>query len=162
MFHSKDEIERKKILMDWIRLGKGKAVQFQEKKLQQCLQEPWDAPFSRSDQSWGPLEEINSFLHIITKFLKILAFDYQVVSVGKMDLSLKKALDAHKLPIVSKRSIGNRSQLEFWVIDRLGQKWMISFLQVDQKSKIVEMTVCLSLERCIALMADRWEGRIEG
>lgn len=69
--------------------------------------------------------DANSCLHLITKFLTIFSFDYE---------ELKG---------------------EFYVIDSLGRRWPMSRLQWDRKTGLVQMTLCLSYERCVALLVEK-------
>lgn len=139
----------KKILIDWLRHRKRSGFQLQKKRLSSSSSEPWDTPIATADLSWGRVQDINSFLHIITKFLTILPFDYEVICVAKPGEHLEQALRAHQ--IRWKLRSGRSSQLEFRVIDQLGRQWPMSSLEWDQKNELVQMTLCASFERCIAL-----------
>ncbi|CAM0117178.1 hypothetical protein [Rhabdochlamydiaceae symbiont of Dictyostelium giganteum] len=114
--------------------------------------EPWCNPFSWHDLSWGREESVNSFLHIIAQFLKILHFEYEVICTGLLKVHVKEALKAH-FPSF-KEVKGKPRRLEFFVRDRLGRKWLMSSIEWDMKYDLIQMTVCASFERCIALMIE--------
>jgi hypothetical protein len=130
-----DEKQQKKLLLEWIKARKRGGVQFQKKRLPSKTKEPWDESISPCDHGWAS-GDINSYLHLITKFLTIFSFDYEIVKADK-----------------------GRS-LKFQVIDRLGRRWTMSTLELDVKQGLVQVTLCISYERCIALLADRCEGKI--
>ena len=142
------------ILVDWLR-KRGKGFQFREKVLQWVSQEPWDSPVVFIDQSWGKIEELTSFLQLATKFLTMLKLDYQVVGIGKIVGKAKELIDLCFSSWNSEK--GSPSRLELRAVDRLGRKWKISSLEWNQKLGFVQMSLCVSLERCIALMVDRFE-----
>ncbi len=69
--------------------------------------------------------DANSCLHLITKFLTIFSFDYEEL------------------------------EGEFYVIDQLGRRWPMSRMQWDRKTGLVQMTLCLSYERCVELLVEK-------
>ncbi len=69
--------------------------------------------------------DAKSCLHLITKFLTIFSFDYEEL------------------------------EGEFYVRDQLGRRWPMSRLEVDRKTGLVQMTLCLSYERCVALLVEK-------
>ncbi len=126
------EQEQKKILIEWIQGRKRGGIQFQKKKI--ASKECWDPSFALSDLGWGRAKdeaELNSYLHLITKFLTIFSFDYEKVGKGKTSKT---------------------SRLEFKVKDRLGRLWTMSTVQWDRKEELVQFSLCVSLNRCIALI----------
>ncbi len=129
-----EEREQKKILIDWIQSRKRGGVRFQKKKI--TSKELWDPSFALSDLGWGKAEdeaELNSYLHLITKFLTIFSFGYEKVSKGKTSKT---------------------SRLEYQVKDRLGRLWTMSTVEWDRKQGLVQFSLCVSLNRCIALSVD--------
>ncbi len=154
-----DEKEQRKLLLQWVRTRKRGGVRFQEKKLHFALSEsrnepwsePWDPPICLSASAWGS-GNITSYLHLITKFLTIFSFEYEIVSVGKMDADLEKVLKGLHQPWISYR--GKTPRLEFQVMDQVGRRWTLSTLEWDRKQELVQVVLCTSFERCIALLAD--------
>jgi threonyl-tRNA synthetase len=119
--------DQKKILTQWIQSRKRGGFLFQKKKI--VSKECWDPSFALSDLGWGKAQdeaELNSYLHLITKFLTIFSFGYQKVGKG--------------------------SGFEYNVKDPLGRHWTMSTLQWDKKQGLVQFSLCISLNRCIALM----------
>lgn len=145
----------KKILPEWVSQRKRSGFEFRTKVQQRSSQEPWDTLLVSIDRSWGKVEESTSFLHLATKFLTMLSFDYKVVSTGKINADIKKNLEVISASWSLRK--GNLSRLEFYVEDRLGQEWEMSSLEWDQKQGFVQMSLCCSFERCIALLVDRLE-----
>lgn len=91
-------------------------------------------------------------MHIITKFLTIFTFDYEVICFGKPSISLEKALREHL--ITWKQERGRPLRLEFQVADQLGRNWLMSSLEWDEKSELIQVTLCASFERCLALLVE--------
>lgn len=100
-------------------------------------------------------ESVISFLQIITKFLKIFAFDYEVVIVGKPAKILREALK--KLQIKSSLESGEQSGIEFLISDALGRMWTGPRIFVDERSGLVGLSLFYSLERFIALLLEKGE-----
>ncbi|MGR3973453.1 MAG: hypothetical protein QRY72_02615 [Candidatus Rhabdochlamydia sp.] len=125
---------------------------FEPVKQVKSSSEPWDALLTWRDLSWGREESINSFLHIIAQFLKILQFEYEVVGTGLFKTHVKEALKSY---FPSWKEIkGKPRRLEFFITDRLGRKWLMSLIEWDLKEDLVQMTLCTSFERWIALMIE--------
>ena len=99
-------------------------------------------------------ESIISFLQIITKFLKIFAFDYEGVIVGKPAKLLQGALSEVKL--LSKR--GEEPGIEFWIPDALGRAWMGP--RISWNDKVLTLSLFHSMERCLALLLEKTQGRL--
>ncbi len=140
-----EEQEQKNLLLEWIRLRKKGGFQFRKKKLNGTPKEAWDVSLSPTDHGWGwarTEDDIKSYLHLITKFLTIFSFDYEIVRRGC--LSPHSNTPSGSLP----------SRMEFQVRDRLGRLWTLSTLEWDRKQELVQLTLCLSFERCLALLAD--------
>jgi hypothetical protein len=144
-----------KILIDWVGQRKRRGFQFREKMIPAVSQEPWDSSLVLMDHSWGKVEEITSFLHLATKFLTMLKLDYQLIGVGKISAQVKKIIDA----CVSSWTLqkGHASRLEFQVVDSLGRAWKMSTLEWNEKQNLLQMSLCVSFERCIALLVDQLE-----
>lgn len=143
-----DEREQRKLLLEWTKMRKRGGFQIQKKRLMSGSKEPWDVPNPVSDLGWGA-GHINSYLHLITKFLTIFTFDYKIVSMGKIDAAVEKSLKDLHLKWESWR--GNTPRLEFQVMDSLGRRWTMSTLEWDRKQEFVQMQLCVSFERCVAL-----------
>ncbi len=123
------EGDEKKLILEWIKSRKKGGFQFQKKRI--TPKETWDTAVANSDQAWGRAEdegELNSYLHLITKFLTIFNFDNEKVV--------------------------KQSRFEFRVKDRLGRLWTLSTLEWNRKTKLVQMSLCISFERCLGLVAD--------
>ena len=123
------EGDEKKLLIEWIAKRKRGGVRFQIKKI--TSKEAWDSSVAHSDQAWGKAEDeagLNSYLHLIAKFLTIFNFDYEKVV--------------------------KQSRFEFRVKDRLGRFWTLSTLEWNRKTTLVQMSLCVSFERCLGLLAD--------
>jgi threonyl-tRNA synthetase len=103
----------------------------------------------------GSEESVISFLQIITKFLKIFAFDYEVVIVGKPAKILREALK--KLQIKSSLESGEQSGIEFLISDALGRMWTGPRIFVDERSGVVGLSLFYSLERFVALLLEKGE-----
>ncbi len=101
----------------------------------------------------GREESVISFLQIITKFLKIFAFDYEVVIVGKPAKILREALK--KLQIKSSSENGEQSGIEFLISDALGRMWTGPRIFYDEKSGLVGLSLFYSLERFVALLLEK-------
>lgn len=150
-----DEKGQKKLFVDWVRTKKRGGVQFQKKRRRFASSEPWDASFPLSDIAWGPVQDpysLKSYLHLITKFLTIFSFEYEIVAVGRPGTDLEKSLSDLHLKWSSGR--GKVPRLEFRVIDRLGRRWTLSTLEWDRKEELVQVTLCVSFERLIALLVE--------
>jgi len=100
-------------------------------------------------------ESVISFLQIITKFLKIFAFDYEVVIVGKPTRILREALK--KLQIKSSMESGEQSGIEFLISDALGRMWTGPRIFVDERMGVVGLSLFYSLERFVALILEKKE-----
>jgi len=101
----------------------------------------------------GSEESVISFLQIITKFLKIFAFDYEVVIVGKTARILREALQ--KLEIESAQERGDHPGIEFLIPDGLGRMWTGPRIYYDEKSGVVQLSLFHSLERFVALLVEK-------
>jgi threonyl-tRNA synthetase len=119
------------------------------------------------DPSWGVVdraylpgkeESVISFLQIITKFLKIFAFDYEVVIVGKTAKALREALKKSEIEATSER--GEESGIEFLISDDLGRMWTGPRISWDEKTGLVQLTLFNSLERFVALLVEKKKGDI--
>lgn len=106
----------------------------------------------------GREESIISFLQIITKFLKIFAFDYEVVIVGKTAKILREALK--KLEIESTLERGEQPGIEFLIPDALGRMWTGPRISYDEKRGLVQLSLFHSLERFVALFLEKTGGRL--
>jgi len=133
------------ILMERLKKTGRKAVQIGTFLVDKVSQEAWDTEVVLGDKSCGKAEEITSCLHLATKFLTMLSFDYQVIGTGRISGEIKKFLDAHE------GGKGN-ARIECRVADSLGEQWTISTLEWDREC--VLMSVCCSFERCLALLSD--------
>jgi len=98
-------------------------------------------------------ESVISFLQIITKFLKIFAFDYEVVIVGNPAKILREALK--KTQIKSSVASGEASGIEFLLSDALGRVWTGPRIFCDDKAGLVGLSLFYSLERFIALLLEK-------
>jgi threonyl-tRNA synthetase len=112
------------------------------------------------DRLFLPLAEksIISFLQIITKFLKIFAFDYEVVIVGKSAKLLRETLK--KLALEHTLERGERSGIEFRIKDALGRRWTGPSLWTDEKRGVVQLSLFHSLERFVALLIEKTKGEL--
>jgi hypothetical protein len=146
-----DEREQKKLLLEWIRFRKRGGVRFQKKRSTSPVKAAWDVAIAPADQGWGQ-GPTTSYLHLITKFLTMLSFEYEIVSVGTIGADLEKVL--HGLHLTWTPYRGKEPRLEFQVVDQLGCRWTLSTLEWDRKGELVQVTLCVSLERCVALLAD--------
>ncbi|MBS0647603.1 MAG: hypothetical protein JSS10_00085 [Verrucomicrobia bacterium] len=106
----------------------------------------------------GREESIISFLQIITKFLKIFAFDYEVVIVGKTAKILREALK--KLEIESTLERGEQPGIEFLISDALGRMWTGPRISYDEKRGLAQLSLFHSLERFVALLLEKTKGRL--
>jgi threonyl-tRNA synthetase len=105
----------------------------------------------------GREESIISFLQIITKFLKIFTFDYEVVIVGKPAKILREALKKFQIESSSALSVagGEQSGIEFLISDALGRMWTGPRIFFDERSGIVGLSLFYSLERFVALLLEK-------
>lgn len=104
----------------------------------------------------GNEENVISFLQIITKFLKLFTFDYEVVIVGNPAKILREALK--KLQIKSSPENGEQSGIEFLISDALGRMWTGPRIFFDERSGLVGLSLFYSLERFVALLLEKnWE-----
>ncbi len=101
----------------------------------------------------GKEESVISFLQIITKFLKIFAFDYEVVIVGNPAKILREALK--KSQIKSSSESGEQSGIEFLISDALGRMWTGPRIFFDERSGVVGLSLFYSLERFVALLLEK-------
>ncbi len=101
----------------------------------------------------GTEESVISFLQIITKFLKIFAFDYEVVIVGNPAKILREALK--KSQIKSSSENGEQSGIEFLISDALGRMWTGPRIFFDERSGLVGLSLFYSLERFVALLLEK-------
>lgn len=101
----------------------------------------------------GREESVISFLQIITKFLKIFPFDYEVVIVGKTAKILREALK--KLEIESTQERGEQPSIEFLISDALGRMWTGPRISYDEKTGLVQLSLFHSLERFVALLVEK-------
>jgi threonyl-tRNA synthetase len=101
----------------------------------------------------GREESVISFLQIIVKFLKIFAFDYEVVIVGKPAKILREALK--KSQIKSSSENGEQSGIEFLISDALGRMWTGPRIFLDERSGVVGLSLFYSLERFVALLLEK-------
>ncbi len=127
-FPELEEKEMRKFLLEWTSKREHGGIRFGKSRVNDFSKELWDVALSPVDHCWNRGDK-NSFLHLIRKFLTIFTFDYEEVSVGK-------------------------TRLEFRVRDRLGRSWIMSTVERDSRGDLVQLTVCTSIERCIALFAD--------
>ena len=77
-----DENSKKNFYSNGSIARKRGGVQFQKKRLPSKAKEPWDCSISPCDHGWAS-GDINSYLHLITKFLTIFSFDYEIVKAGQ-------------------------------------------------------------------------------
>ncbi len=103
----------------------------------------------------GSEESVISFLQIITKFLKIFPFDYEVVIVGNPSKILREALK--KSQIKSSSENGEQSGIEFLISDALGRMWTGPRIFFDDRSGLVGLSLFYSLERFVALLLEKEE-----
>ena len=101
----------------------------------------------------GKEESVISFLQIITKFLKIFAFEYEVVIVGNPAKILREALK--KSQIKSSSENGEQSGIEFLISDALGRMWTGPRIFFDDRSGVVGLSLFYSLERFVALLLEK-------
>ena len=105
----------------------------------------------------GREESVISFLQIITKFLKIFSFDYEVVIVGKPAKILRETLKKLQIKSSSAPLEGDQSGIEFLISDALGRMWAGPRLFFDEKTGLVGLSLFYSLERFAALLLERCE-----
>ena len=101
----------------------------------------------------GREESIISFLQIMTKFLKIFTFDYEVVIVGKTAKMLREALKKSEIKCTSER--GEQPGIEFLISDALGRMWTGPRISYDEKTGLVQLSLFNSLERFVALLLEK-------
>lgn len=101
----------------------------------------------------GREESVISFLQIITKFLKIFAFDYEVIIVGNPAKILREALKKSQI----KFSLENGEQpgIEFLLSDALGRMWTGPRIFFDDRAGVVGLSLFYSLERFVALLLEK-------
>ncbi len=122
--------------------------------------ELFDPAFGVVDRAFlpGREESVISFLQIITKFLKIFAFDYEVVIVGKTAKILREALKKLEIETTSER--GEQPGIEFLISDDLGRMWTGPRISHDEKTGVVQLSLFNSLERFVALLVEKTKGKI--
>ena len=98
-------------------------------------------------------ESVISFLQVITTFLKIFPFDYEVVTVGNPAKILRGALK--KSQIKSSEENGEKSGIEFLLSDALGRMWTGPRIFCDDKAGLVGLSLFYSLERFVALLLEK-------
>ncbi|HVX00069.1 MAG TPA: His/Gly/Thr/Pro-type tRNA ligase C-terminal domain-containing protein [Candidatus Babeliaceae bacterium] len=117
------------------------SIEFLKRPLDGEGRELLDPAVGTVDRLFLPFQEesIISFLQIITKFLKIFAFEHEEVN-----------------PV--KRGLKKPHEIE--LIDALGRSWKGPSLWLEEKTKMVGLSLFHSLERFIALLVEKTEGRL--
>ena len=122
--------------------------------------ELFDPAWGVADRAFlpGSEESVISFLQIITKFLKIFAFEYEVVIVGKTAKILREALNKSAIESTAER--GEQPGIEFLISDDLGRMWTGPRISYDEKAGVVQLSLFNSLERFVALLVEKTKGNI--